>query len=202
MRYLFIPLFIVLGLNAAEVRLSALIGTVTAEKGLIVGESLRIDTKYTVGNDSKIQLLLNNTGVITISQNSIFSIKEISHDAISLFFERGVYKIINLANLDHRLTLHIETPELSMDMTDTIALLKLTPTPVTMICAKASFTIQNQDKTFTARKNEMLVLKNGSLKKEPLNYSIFNAVLNRKKSIDIDDIHRESNQEDPTDLEN
>ena len=202
MRFLLLSLFITIGLNAGEVILSALIGEVTADNGLVLGEKLQIDTTYRVESNSKIQLLLNNTGVVTISQNSIFSIKEISDDAISLFFERGVYKIINLANLDHRLTLHIETPELSMDMTDTIALLKLTPTPVTMICAKASFTIQNQDKTFTARKNEMLVLKNGSLKKEPLNYSIFNAVLNRKKSIDIDDIHRESNQEDPTDLEN
>ena len=202
MRYLFIPLFIVLGLNAAEVTLSALIGTVTAEKGLTVGESLYIDTKYTVGSDSKIQLLLNNTGVITISQNSVFHIKEISHDAISLFFERGVYKIINLANQKHRVSLLIETTKLTMDMSDTIALVKLTPTNMKAACATSSFTMNHDGKTVTAKKNEMLVMENGSLKKEPVNYDDFHAVINRKQNVDLDKIHKESNREDPTDLEN
>jgi len=202
MRFLLLSLFITIGLNAGEVTLSALIGKVTEDNGLVLGEKLQIDKTYSVGPNSKIQLLLNNTGVITISQNSLFSIKMIGDDSITFFFKQGVYKIINLANQKHRVSLLIETPNLIMDMTNTIALIKITPTTLKAACATSFFTMEHEGKTVTAKKNEMLVMENGSLKKEPVNYDDFHAVINRKQNIDLDKIHEVRDREDPTDLEN
>ncbi len=107
MRFFVLSLFIVIGLNAGEVTLSALIGKVKADKKLVLGEKLQINTVYRVGPNSKIQLVVNNTGIITISENSTFSIKTINDDSVSLFFDHGVYKIVNLANQHQPLSLLI-----------------------------------------------------------------------------------------------
>ncbi len=202
MRFFVLSLFIVIGLNAGNVTLSALIGTVKADKKLVLGDRLQSDTDYTVGSNSKVQLLLNDTGVITVSQNSIFSIKAISDDAITLFFEKGIYKIVNLANQDQDLKLFINTPELMMEMTDTITLFKITSTDLKAACVATSFTVHHEDKTIIVKKNEMIVMENDSLKRVPLNYDNFYEVILRKEHVDLDEVHEESNMEDPTDLEN
>ncbi len=203
MRFLLLSLLITIGLNAGEVTLSALIGKVNADKKLLLGEKLQTDTVFSVGPNSKIQLVINNTGIITISENSTFSIKIIRDDSVTLILEEGVYKIINLAN-QHQppLSLLIKTTSLSMDMTNTIALINISSAKLKAICATSSFSIRHNGKIVTVKKNEMIAMQDNLLEKVPLNYDDFHLVLNKKHDIKLNKIHQESNTEDPTDLEN
>ncbi len=88
-----------------------------------------------------------------------------------------------------------------MDLTDTIALIKVAPTKLNAICATSSFTIRHNSKTVVVRKNEMISMKENSLEKVPLSYDAFHLVLNKKHDVDLDKVHEESDMEDPTDLE-
>ena len=202
MRTLMLLFFIVLGLNAAEVTLSALVGELKGDRMLLVGEGLHTDVPYRVGENSKVQLLLNRTAVITASQNSVFILKTLSDDSVTLLLQQGTYKIVNLANQYQHLMLLVDTPTLSMDMSDTVALIKITTDLTKAACAKRSFVAVYGDETFTAKDNEVLILKNSVLKKEPVDYRGFYSVLVRNKSADMENVHKEINREDPADLEN
>ena len=202
MRTLMLLFFIVLGLNAAEVTLSALVGELKGDRMLLVGEGLHTDVPYRVGENSKVQLLLNRTAVITASQNSVFILKMLSDDSVTLLLQQGTYKIVNLANQYQHLMLLVDTPTLSMDMSDTIALVKITPKPLKAACAKHYFTAVYRDETVTTEANEMIVLEKSVLKKESVAYRDFYSVLVRYKSVDIESVHNEVVKEDPVDLEN
>lgn len=203
MRFFLLLFVLFFKLNSAEVILSALVGQVTAEKKLSLGDKLEINQTYVVAPESKIQLILNNTAILTISQNSLFSFKEINDKTVRLVVEQGVYKIINLAHQDHRLTLFVDTSELSMQMSDTIALLNVTAFHTKAACVKSSFLIEHSSKEMTLKRNEMIDVEYKTVQKYPINFNDFHQVFIKKDyTVDMQNVLQESAKEDPSDLEN
>lgn len=176
MRTLLLSLLFFFNLHASEVILSALLGTFKSEHSLRVGDALKVGTDYELATSSKMQILINSSAVVTLSPHSRFRLEHIDNLTCKLYIYKGTYKIFNLAASKPALSIEIKTPTLSIDMHDSIALIKVTPELSKTACAKNTMTVTYKSESTLLKEREMLTLKDHTLKKSPSIYEDFSDV--------------------------
>ena len=203
MRILFLSLYFILQLEASEIVLSAILGELISDKKIALGEKLILNKKYKISQNSKIQILINKTASITMSQNSEFSIAYLNELTCKLNIKSGTYKIFNLSSKRNTLKLELSTAQNLLIINNSIALVKLTSKNLTVASAKNSLTLIDGEKKINILEDEMIKVQNSTLKKSKIVYDIFQDVFIKKDKSKIDtNSMKDSPSNDPGNLDN
>jgi hypothetical protein len=203
MRILFLSLLFILQVNASEVILSAILGKLLVDKKPNLGDKLKINKKYIVSKNSKIQILINKNASVTISQNSLFIITYLDEFTCRIDIQSGTYKIFNLSSESKSLKLELHIDKNLVIIKNNIALIKLSSKNLALASAKNTTTFIYKGEKIDILDDEMINVKNRAVKKSKIMYNIFQDIFIKKDSSKIDiKKFQDSQIDNPADLDN
>ena len=203
MRIILLSIFFILQLESSEVILSAVIGELISDVKPELADKLILNKSYKVPKNSKIQLIVNKSASITISQNSEFSITYIDKLTCKINIKSGTYKIFNLSSKDTPIVVEFHTSKNKIIIKDAIALIKISPRNLIIASAKNTLTLINREKKISILEDKMIKLHNNTFKIDKIIYDVFEDVFIKKDSSKVDKTAIQNSKiDDPANLDN
>jgi len=202
MKLILLHILFIFCLNANEVVLSALLGKLESKQNLHVGDRLETDKIYKTAKNSKLQLLINATAVITASQKSKFSLIYADAFTCKIDIKSGTYKIFNLTSADKNIKIELHTPQTVIVIQNSISLIKVSDKILKLASAKNSLNFYFDGKEITLNDDKMVIITNNSLRKQDINYDDFEDVYIKTEKRALKSNIKNIPDGDPADLDN